>query len=122
MMTPGYFFFSSRPTFDIDQRSGRWSFVFFRCTAHMTTALTPADLRLEGADVVLRDDDLHRDDGPPLRVLLELVVHVEVLVALVDRDVQEVDVLPVLRHGVPHLHVPLRRREQEIPRLLILVP
>src|SRR5438128_7989944 len=42
MMTPGYFFFSSRPTFDIDQRSGRWSFVFFRCTAHMTTALTPA--------------------------------------------------------------------------------
>src|SRR5437879_11559522 len=42
MMTPGYFFFSSRPTFDIDQRSGRWSFVFFRCTAHMTTGLTPA--------------------------------------------------------------------------------
>src|SRR5213592_4930484 len=42
MMTPGYFFLSSRPTFDIDHRSGRWSFVFFRWTAHMTTALTPA--------------------------------------------------------------------------------
>src|SRR5437660_1176443 len=40
MMTPGYFFFISSPTRDMDQRSGRWSFVFFRWTAHMTTALT----------------------------------------------------------------------------------
>src|SRR5467141_2594151 len=42
MMTPGYFRFISSPTFDIDQRSGKWSFVFFRWTAHITTALTPA--------------------------------------------------------------------------------
>src|SRR5438034_11583739 len=42
MITPGYFLFISIPTRDIDQRSGRWSFVFFRWTAHMTTAFTPA--------------------------------------------------------------------------------
>src|SRR6266571_8136965 len=42
MITPGYFFFISSPTRDMDHRSGRWSFVFFRWTAHMTTALTPA--------------------------------------------------------------------------------
>src|SRR5438309_1233231 len=42
MITPGYFLFISIPTRDIDQRSGRWSFVFLRWTAHMTTAFTPA--------------------------------------------------------------------------------
>src|SRR5438034_1396450 len=42
MITPGYFLFISIPTRDIDHRSGRWSFVFFRWTAHMTTAFTPA--------------------------------------------------------------------------------
>src|SRR5437660_7752362 len=86
MMTPGYFFFISSPTRDMDQRSGRWSFVFFRWTAHMTTALTPASwhrrIFSSSADVVLRHDDLDRDDGAPFRVLLELVVHVQVLVSL----------------------------------------
>src|SRR3990170_524750 len=42
MITPGYFFRSSRPRRDIVVRSGRWSFVFFRWTAHITTAFTPA--------------------------------------------------------------------------------